>query len=230
MADVDALSLAVREHAAWCDLVCRLHRFSPQGDARLWWTPRRAPDGLPDAITLVPDLPVIDVIGRIHDGPGSIVVDSFAELDLSEQGWSVDDELAWVARPPGVLGSDATGASPFTVVKEKLVFAAWCRAAGDTRGAIPAGLRRASGVTVLGRGDITGFTDGVAVHRTAIGGTPVAGVWHRFGDVAGGIAAAARHHPDAWLIGRAHDAELDDLLAAGFTTVGPLRVWRRTGA
>ena len=222
----EPLTLAVREHAAWCDLVCRLHGFAPQGDARLWWTPRRAPDGLPDAATLEADQPVLDVIGRIHDGPGASVVDSFGDLDLSDQGWVVEAEPTWVARPPGA--GDAADPPTFAAVKEKLVFAAWCHAAGDARGAIPAGLRRASGVTVLGRGDHTGFTDGVVVHRTVIGGTAVAGVWDRLGDVAATTAAAAQRHPDAWLIGRPADTTLDAFLAAGFAAVGPLRVWRRT--
>jgi len=224
MAAVDPLVLAVREHGAWCDLICRLHRFAPAGDARLWWSARRSPDLVPDAVTLAPDLPVLDVLGRINDGAGASVMDSFATLDLADQGWSVATEATWVVRPPG-SGADGAVAATFTPVREKLVFAAWCRAWGGPVDALPAGVRRASGVTVLGRADAARFTDGGIVHRTLVGGVPVAGLWHGFGEWADVAAAATHRHPDAWIVSHAHGAPLDDALAAGFTATGPVRWW-----
>ena len=98
MAAADPLTLAVRENAAWCDLVCRLHRFTPDGDGRLWWSARRTPDLLPDAVTLVPDLSVLEVLGRINDSLGASVKDSFATFDLTDQGWTVLFDATWVAR------------------------------------------------------------------------------------------------------------------------------------
>jgi hypothetical protein len=226
MAGADPLTFAVRENAAWCDLVCRLHRFTPQGDARLWWSARRTPDLVPDAVTLVPDLPVLDVLGRITDSFGASVKDSFATLDLTDQGWTVLFDATWVARPPKMGGDDEV-ASAFAIVREKLAFAAWCRAWGGPAGVLPTGLRRAPGVTVLGREGHDGFTDGAIVHRTEIGGTAVAGLWNAFG-AWGDVADAASHrHPEAWIVGYERGAALDASLAAGFTAVGPLRVWNR---
>jgi hypothetical protein len=226
MADVDPLTLAVREHAAWCDLVCRLHRFAPEGDGRLWWSARRTPDLVPDAVVLVPDVSVLDVLSRITASPGASVEDSFAMLDLAGQGWTVQFDAMWVARPPRTATDDQV-ASTFAVVREKFVFAAWCRAWGGPEGVLPTGLRRASGVTVLGRDGEAGFVDGGIVHRTEIGGTPVAGLWHAFGAWADVAAAASHRYPDAWLVGYEHGARLDAALAAGFTAIGQLRVWRR---
>lgn len=224
MAAADPLTLAVRENATWCDLVCRLHRFTPEGDARLWWSARRTPDLFPDAVTLVPDLPVLDVLGPIADSPGASVKDSFATLDLTDQGWTVLFEATWIARPPGV-GADAEVAATFGVIREKLLFAAWCRAWGGGESVLPAGLRRAPGVTVLGRdGDPP---TGAILHRTEIGGMPVVGLWNGFGDLAAVAAAASNRHPDAWIVGYERGADLDALLAAGFAGVGPLRVWHR---
>ena len=222
----DPLTLAVREHAAWCDLVCRLHRFAPEGDARLWWSARRSPDLVPDAATLVPDLPVLDVLGRIADSPGASVMDSFATLDLTDQGWIAGDDATWIARPPGA-DADGAGASTFAVVRERFAFAAWCRAWGGAAGVLPAGLRRASGVTVLGREGDAGFADGAILHRTRIGGTTVVGLWNAFGAWAEVAAAAGHRHPEAWIVGYEHGARLDAALGAGFTAVGPLRVWHR---
>jgi hypothetical protein len=226
MAAPDPLTLAVREHAAWCDLVCRLHRFAPEGDARVWWSARRTPDLCPDAVTLVADASEFDVLGRINDSVGASVSDSFATFDLTIQGWSVLFDATWVARPPGSGGDDET-ASTFAAVREKFVFAAWCRAWGGQADALPAGLRRASGVTVLGREGDGGFVDGGIVHRTEIGGTAVAGLWNGFGAWADVADAASARHPDAWLVTYERDAGLDAALAAGFRAIGPLRVWVR---
>lgn len=229
MVAVEPLTLAVREHASWCDLVCRLHRFAPQGDARLWWSARRTPDLVPDAVTLVPDLPVLDVLGRITDSPGVSVADSFSTLDLNDQGWTVRFDATWVARPPGA-GADGETASTFTVVREKFPFAAWCHASDGPADMLPAGLRRASGVTVLGRAGDAGFVDGAILHHTVIGGIAVAGLWNVFGGWGDVVAAAAHRHPEAWITSYGRGADLDAALAAGFTTIGPLRFWQRESA
>ena len=226
MAGADPLTLAVRENAAWCDLVCRLHHFAPAGDARLWWSARRTPDLFPDAVTLVPDLSVLDVLGRINDSSGASVKDSFATLDLTDHGWTVLFDATWVARPP-TPGADDDVASTFTIVREKFPFAAWCRAWGGPAGVLPTGLRRAPGVTVLGREGDGGFADGAIVHYTEIGGTAVAGLWNTFGAWADIAGAASHRHPEAWIVGYERGTGLDAALAAGFTAVGPLRVWNR---
>jgi hypothetical protein len=226
MAGADPLTLAVRENAAWCDLVCRLHRFTPEGDGQLWWSARRTPDLIPDAVTLVPELSVLEVLGRINDSLGASVKDSFATLDLMDQEWAVLFDATWVARAPG-SDTDEEVASTFAVVREKFPFAAWCNAWGGPEGALPTGLRRAPGVTVLGREGETGFADGAIVHRTEIGGTAVAGLWNSFGAWADVADAVSHRHPEAWIVGYERGAGLDAALAAGFEAVGPLRVWNR---
>jgi len=222
----DPLTLAVREHAAWCDLVCRLHRFAPEGDAYLWWSARRTPDLCPDAATLVCEASVFDVLSRINDSFGASVSDSFATLDLTGQGWTVLFDATWIARPPG-SGGDEEVASTFAVVREKFAFAAWCRAWGGPADVLPTGLRRVSGVTVLGSESGDGFVDGGIVHRTEIGGTAVAGLWNVFGAWADVADAVSRRHPEAWVVSYERGAGLDAALRAGFRAIGPLRVWTR---
>lgn len=225
-AGADPLTLAVRERAAWCDLVCRLHRFTPEGDGRLWWSARRTPDLVPDAVTLDPDLSVLDVLGRINDSPGASVEDSFAALDLTDQAWTVLVDATWVARPPGSGSHDDVG-SAFARVRERFPFAAWCRASGAPEGVLPTGVRRASGVTVLGREVDAGFADGAIVHCTEVGGTAVAGLWNVFGAWADVADAASHRHPEAWIVGYERGVALDAAVAAGFSAIGPLRVWVR---
>jgi len=240
MAAPDPLTLAVREYAAWCDLVCRLHRFAPEGDARLWWSARRTPDLCPDAVTLVRDASALDVLGRINDSFGASVSDSFAALDLTGQGWTVLFDATWVARPPRSGGDeeddeddedeDDEMASAFGVVREKFAFAAWCRDWGGPADVLPTGLRRVSGVTVLGNEVDDGFVDGGIVHRTEIGGTAVAGLWNVFGAWADVADAVSRRHPEAWVVSWERGAGLDAAFAAGFSAIGPLRVWTREPA
>jgi hypothetical protein len=229
MAGTDPLTLAVRENAAWCDLVCRLHRYSPDGDGRLWWSSRRTPDLVPDAVTLVPDLSVLDVLGRINDSAGASVKDSFATLDLAGQEWVVRFDATWIARPPGSDADDQV-ASTFALVRERFPFSTWCRAWGGPDGALPTGLRRASGVTVLGRAGNGGFADGGIVHRTEVGGVAVAGLWNAFGEFSDVADAVAHRHPEAWIVSYERGAGLDAALAAGFSAIGPLRVWTRSHA
>ncbi len=227
MAGADPLTLAVREHAAWCDLVCRLHRFTPEGDARLWWSARRTPDLFPDAVTLVPDLSVLDVLGRINDSPGASVKDSFATLDLTDQGWTVLFDATWVARPPRT-GVDDEVASTFAIVHERFPFAAWCRAWGGPADVLPTGLRRVPGVTVLGREGDTGVRRRCdrALHRDRRHcASPACGTPSARGPTS--PTRSSHRHPEAWIVGYERGAGLDAALAAGFTAVGPLRVWHR---
>ncbi|MEV6814033.1 hypothetical protein [Micromonospora sp. NPDC051296] len=46
------IDFAVRENAAWCDLVCRTHGQPGSVDADTWSVPRRSPPWYPDAVTL----------------------------------------------------------------------------------------------------------------------------------------------------------------------------------
>ena len=91
----------------------------------------------------------------------------------------------------------------------------------------PAGLRRAPGVSVLGRARDAALADGAIVHRTEVGGTAVAGLWNAFGAWACVADAASHRHPEAWIVGYERGAALDAALDAGFTAVGPLLVWHR---
>ena len=100
----DPLELAVRENATWCDAVCRLHRLRPTADPHVWWSPHRTPSGYPDAITLDPAASELDVLGRINDGPGASVKDSFAALDLAPDGFRVLFGASWFAAPAGIDG------------------------------------------------------------------------------------------------------------------------------
>ncbi len=214
----------MRANAAWCDTVCRVHRLAPVADGRLWSSPHRTPPLYPDAITLDPTVNEVDVLTRIADGPGASVKDSFATLDLADQGYTVLFDATWIAHPPDATPREVAG---FEVVREKFPFAAWRRAWGGPDDVLPNGLRRAPGVTILGRADSASYTDGAILHRTTIANVEVVSLSNAFGALADVAAAAIARHPNSWIVGYEHGEDLDALLGVGFEAIGPLRVWAR---
>lgn len=220
----EPLELAVRANAAWCDVVCRIHRLAPTADLRLWYSTHRTPPLYPDAITLDPTVDEVEALTRIADGSGASIKDSFASLELTGQGYDVLLDATWIAHGPGEPPDAPEG---FDVVKEKFPFAAWRRAWGGPDDVLLPGLRRAAGVTIIGRAGPTGYTDGAILHRTTIAGIEVVSLSNGFGALADVAAAAIARHPHAWIVGYEHGEDLDTHLDLGFAAVGPLRVWIR---
>jgi hypothetical protein len=92
--------VAARNNAEWCDLVCRGHGVTTQLDARLWVARHRSPPRYPDAVTLLPDVTVDEVLSRIDTRDGCSVKDSFAALDLRPAGFRVLFEMSGSPPPP----------------------------------------------------------------------------------------------------------------------------------
>ena len=227
MAAADPLTLTVRENAAWCDLVCRLHRFTPEGDGRLWWSARRTPDLFPDAVTLVPDVSVLDVLGRINDsvrhvGQGLL-------CDARPHGPGVDCALR---RDVGHASTRARARTTGRVHVRR-------RAARSSRsrpGVVPGAARRGccqpgcdacpespclAAKAMPGSPTVRSCTaQRSAALPSPASGTP-SGAWADIAD------AVSHRHPEAWIVGYERGADLDAALAAGFTAIGPLRVWNR---
>ncbi len=87
----DLLDAAVRNNARWCDLVGRAHGGTTVTDGQAWTSAVRTPELYPDAVTLVPEPPVADLLARIDTSPGCSIKDSYAALDLSPHGFRVLD-------------------------------------------------------------------------------------------------------------------------------------------
>src|SRR3954471_11329820 len=222
----DPLQLAVREHATWCDLVCRSHRLRPDADARMWWSDRRTPSLYPDAVTLDPTVGEFDVLGRIHDALCASVKDSFAALDLEPDGYHVLFDATWFVRPPGSTPAEA--GDGFERVTDKFTFRAWRDRWGGPAALLLPGLLRTSAVTILGaRTPDERYDRGGILHRTSIGGAQVVGLSNTFGPIADVARAATVHAPDAWVVGYDRADEVETLGADGFAGCGPLRVWAR---
>ena len=151
---------------------------------------------LPDAVTVAPTSRYSTCLLRIVEswrvGPGLL-----ATLDLADQVWSV---LCGATRSRRPATSKRTTRSRPAFASSASCRAAWCRAWGGPAGVLPTGLRRAAGVTVLGREGDAGFADGAIVHCTEIGGTAVVELWIA---LARADIADAAPTADAWTVNRA---------------------------
>jgi len=208
---------AVRDNAAWCDLMCRAHGRPGTFTGKAWTSPTRTPPYYPDAVTLSPLATADDVLPRIDAGSGASVKDCFATLDLP--GFEVLFEARWIHR----AAPEPAGTS-WQVAEDTATLAAWADACG-LPGLFPPSLLTLStaGTTatiVYGR---TGGTVTEGAVLTATG--DVVGVSNVFGPAsawAGVTATAARLFPGRPLVG--YESDPSAALAHGFTTTGPLRV------
>jgi hypothetical protein len=185
-------------------------------------------------VTLVPDVDLAALLVRIDASPGCSIKDSFGTLDLAPLGFEVLVDARWIGRAPEpVSPASVDPDAALVVVADAATLASWERTWRGADG--PAGLFRP---TLLRDPDVVILAATHGPHVTAGAvlscGGGVVGVSNVFGPADrvdavwdGAIRAAADRFPGAEVVGY----ELGDALAtaerAGFTTLGPLRVWRR---
>src|SRR6266542_292962 len=90
------VSLAAQNNAEWCDAFCRTHGVVGRFRANCWSSPVRTPPYYPDAVTLVPEISVEQVLSCIDTSEGCSVKDSFADLDLGAAGFRSLFRAEWV--------------------------------------------------------------------------------------------------------------------------------------
>ena len=215
----DLLASAVRQNAAWCDLICTAHGFATHRSEDAWSCGRRTPALHPDAITLRPQVDIERLLAAIDASTGSSVKDSYATVDLSPAGFVVLFEATWLsARGTG----SPTSWRPLTTARELAGWHAGWMAAGGVDGVLDPAQLASTDVSFVGA------MRGGEVHDGA--------VLHRFENT---IGAGNLFGTDPWphllaLVDRAAIVvgyEAGDAAAAaitaGATDLGPLRVWHR---
>ncbi|MEU3687622.1 hypothetical protein [Streptomyces narbonensis] len=221
---------AVRNNAEWCEAMCRAHGHPGTFGPRAWTNDRRTPLYYPDAVTLTEDADVEDVLAGIDcSTPGASVKDSFGRLDLAAEGFRLLFEARWIARPAGLPVPAATGDwRPVRTPEELTAWAlAWSGDDADDAALFRPGLLADPAVTIVAGHAADGRIIGGAVlsdsgpvtglsNLFATGGTDPSVTW------AGALACAPADRP---LVGYESGDDLPPALAAGFTAVGPLRVW-----
>jgi hypothetical protein len=216
------LLAAADNNARWCDLVCRSHGLATRFVDDLWIVVDEAPPFYPDAVTLGPRA---DVLGHLPEA-ASGVKDSFACLDLAPAGFRVLFDASWILQRSPRIATPTLRWSPVGDADE---LRGWTRAA-ELEGIIRAELLADPAVRIFaGRNDERGpIVAGVIANATGsvVGVSNVFGeepqvVWH---DLQGVVAAAFPGRP---LVGYEHGDPLGHAGEAGFSAIGPLRIWVR---
>lgn len=219
-------------NAEWCDAVCRMHGAQTTFDDVAWTSRTRTPPHYPDAVTLVPDPSVPELLARIDTSAGCSIKDSFASLDLTAHGFRVLFDAEWIVRTSTAVQSTETGPH-WEPVRDADGLAAWEQAWRGHDG--PSGLFRAElldndAVVVLAARTRDRVVAGAVLNRSA----EVVGISNFFTESrvassswVGCLALAEILFPGSILVGYESGNELDAPRARGFATAGPLRVWLR---
>ena len=228
MAAASIVHVAARNNAEWCDGLCRTHGINGRFDADTWTSPQRTPPFYPDAVTLLAGVLPARLLAQIDDGAGCSVKDSFADLELVDEGFRVLLRGEWLLAEC----EDAPELpSRWWVVETREQLADWEIAWGAsswTSGVFRSSLLSNPAIAVLAQGNGKRIVAGAVVNRSAtvIG---VSNVFHRNGDVelvwrCAASAAQARWGPLP-VVGYDSGAALDAAHRAGFGSVGELVVW-----
>lgn len=217
------LRAAARNNADWCEAMCRAHGLRGEFRADAWTSADRSPPYYPDAVTLSEHADAAQVLARIDDrSPGASVKDSFARLDLTAHGFAPLFDAQWLARDPRPSGPRPD----WRRVRDAAELARWERAwDGGVDGLFPPALLEDPSVLVLAAPD---FAAG-AVLSLGAGVVGVSNLFH--GDQEPDRAwqdcliAASAYCPGLTVVGYEHGPDLDVAERAGFTRLGPLRVW-----
>ncbi|MEV6396745.1 hypothetical protein AB0M39_18485 [Streptomyces sp. NPDC051907] len=237
---------AARNNAEWCDAMCRSHGLPGAFGDRAWTSARRTPMLYPDAVTLAADASQRDVVDGIDtSAPGCSVKDSFASLDLADDGFEVLFEAEWLYRPATLAAPMAPRGVEWTRVLHAQELTAWATAwdggqgltglfrpelladpatsvlAGyDGDGRVVAGAVASKGRDAVGVSNLFSAADGAG---DGSDGEGLDGAW------AGCLAAVAHRWPGVPVVGYEQGEDLDAAVRQGCVPVGPLRVWLASG-
>lgn len=225
---------AARNNAEWCDTLCRTHGVRGKFTTAAWTSAGRTPPFYPDAVTLVPGASAADVLAGVDlVNPGCTVKDSFADLDLSGDGFEVLFDAEWIHRPAATPAPAVPDGVTWAAVRTAEELAEWERAwDGGAEGLFLPGLL-ADGTTAVLAGRAGGRVIAGAVATRSGAAVGVSNLFAVDGgdDAAwrGALAALEQLFPSVPVVGYEHGEDLTAALRAGFEAVGPLRIWLHTG-
>ncbi|WP_051265888.1 hypothetical protein [Nakamurella lactea] len=226
------LLAAARNNAEWCAAVCRSHGLVTSFDENAWWSEDPAPQYYPDAITLHREAGPHDVLPNLRQRPGCSIKDSFGALDLREHGFVELFRADWIYRPATLPAPRMTRLRTENV-RTPASLAEWARAWSDDETPAdvfrPALLRNGDirllrvldGDRVVGGAALNIAAGLVGISNVFAGPAAIDDVWQAV------ATAAADQFPGIDLVGYETDGDLPPAAAAGFATIGSLRVWLR---
>ncbi|MFB9326542.1 hypothetical protein ACFFSY_11515 [Paenibacillus aurantiacus] len=224
------IDMAVQNNIDWCATVCELYGVAHTAEGQLWGTVAPAPPFYPDLITATSGATTDDVKQWLASRNVNSLKDSYANLDMTPLGFKLLFEAQWITHNPPLSARHATADEPqWTIVASEHELAQWAAASEMPHLMKPALLQRQD-VKVFMReadGEVFGFIANVSEGAVGISNvfeTANLGRNTLWPSIAG---AASAQFPELPLVGYEHGETLDAALRAGWTTIGPLRVWIR---
>lgn len=232
MSDPLLLRAAARNNAEWCDAFCRTHGIAGRLRADSWCSPVRTPPYYPDAVTLLPEVVVEELLAAIDMSEGCSVKDSFANLDLAIVGFRPLFRAEWLVRDPAEpgLASDRRWSPLSSEAQLREWEAAWAESP-EARGFFRPALLADAAISVLAGYDGDRIVAGAVANRTAtvIG---LSNVFDAAGDLESawlsGAAAATAKWGRMPIVSYDSGPSLDAAHAAGYRSIGELVVWLKT--
>lgn len=224
-------SVAARNNAEWCDVLCRTHGVRGAFSLTAWTAAERTPPYYPDAVTLAPGSDAGVLLAAVDTAtPGCTVKDSFADLDLTEYGFGVLFEAQWIHRPAPLPAPAAPDGVRWERIRTADALARWERAwDGGAQGLFLPGLLSDDATAVLGarQGDelVAGAVVSTGAAVTGVSNFFTVGEYSADAARASCLAAIARRRPGTPVVGYESGDDLDTALRHGFEPAGPLRVW-----
>lgn len=219
---------AARNNAEWCDAFCRTYGIVGRFRTDSWSSAIRTPPLYPDAVTLLPEVAVDQLLPGIDTSEGCSVKDSFADLDLTSAGFRPLFRAEWLHRAPRDTGTAGRG---WTMLMTEQQLAEWEAAWAGSRE--PASFFRPALLTVETIGVLARYAGGRIVagavanrSATLVG---LSNVFDTGGELEsawlGGAAAVAALWGPMPVVGYDSGADLDAARQAGFDGIGELVVW-----
>ncbi|MEV5445378.1 hypothetical protein AB0N23_22980 [Streptomyces sp. NPDC052644] len=226
---------AAENNAAWCEEMCRTHGATGSFTGGFWAAPRHTVPYYPHLVTVEPAVAKGAAVGFLRAdsggrGGGFAVKDSFADLDLSDDGFSILFEAEWIHRS----GSTPSPEPPSTQTWRRLTtpadLALWERCWAGSEGAATMFRESLLAAPVVFLG---GFSDGrLTAGAVANFSGEVVGLSNVFGPAgetsatwAGALSCLAREAPGVDVVGYERGDALVAALERGCTRLGKLRVW-----
>jgi hypothetical protein len=242
-ARVARVELAALNNALWCQTVCSAHGVPGELLPRCWRNPQPPPPYHSNLVLIASDMSAAELEAQLRylaarlPSPHWGLKDSYANQDLSAQGFRPLFEAAWIWREPADLPKATSLRCSAVHTPEQLADweSHWRGDAGNAQAAgsrqFPEALLLEPGHRFIACSDGERFVAGAIANRTP----GVIGLSNLFvapdADAAQAWATIAGHASEAFpgipLVGYERGDDLRAALAAGFKTTGPLRVWTR---
>ncbi len=220
------LRTAVEASRRWYDDVFGLHGTPVHVERGLWTALGPPPPFHSAAKTLMPGVDAVRAVRAVDAFEHCAVADSFGDLELDRYGFDLLIDATWVHRAPSPHPTTQLPTG-WSVVDTPQSLAEWS-VAHDYVDVLPPAVLQHPRFTILACHRDGRMVGGGVTHQ-GDGDVGVSNAWGVGSAAASGdlLAAASALHPGRAFTDYDEGAELDALLAAGFTALGPQRVWVR---